>query len=348
MSESTPTPQRRAWLGLVIKTLLAGVILFIVFSRLETKELLAQLAHCQGFYLALAFLAYGLTTVLSIARWHLLLRECATGIKIQRTAELTMIGLFGNAFMLGSMGGDVLKAFYATRESPQNKPAVVMSIVMERLLGFIGMFLLSTTLILTRYHLLTSDPATRVVVYLYFGLMGIVLLLVAVGSMKQTADWAKNLPLTKKLGWVELIRQADEAYRFFLGHKLCFFGGLALSLLAHISLMATFFMAGSAVGLEAGFWDLCAVLPLVNLVTLLPITPSGIGVREYAFKHFLSILQVSQETSVALSLMGFLVILTWNLFGGVIYLAVAVRKVAHSKQDTTNLSASAETIKTAY
>jgi len=306
-----------SWLGLSFKTILAVGILIWICYKLDTREILRTLERCDPWWLFLAFVSYEVTIFFSIIRWHILLRFCDADVRWLRTAQLTMIGLFGNAFMLGSMGGDVLKAYYAARDIPRKKAAVIMSIVMERVLGLIGMFILSTTLILFRYKLLTSEPATRFAVYFYFTFMGLLMLIVVLFSMQTTARW---FPFSGQLGRIETLKQAGEAYRFFVRHQLCFWGGLFLSLVSHIFLMATFYLAGTAVGLRVGFWDLCAVLPLVNLITLLPITPNGLGVREYAFTHFLGVLNVPMVTALALSLTGFFVILVWNLIGGIVYL----------------------------
>lgn len=317
-----------SWLGISFKTVLAVGILIWIFFKLGSKDVLHTLLHSEPGWLFLAFLAYEVTIALSIVRWHILLRECDASVRWLRTTQLTMIGLFGNAFMLGAMGGDVLKAYYAAKEIPQKKAAVIMSIVMERVLGFIAMFVLSTTLILSRYKMLTAEYTTRYTVYFYFIFMGLLMLIVVLASMRRTARW---FPFADRLAKIEALKQAGEAHRFFIRHQFCFWGGLLLSLGAHISLMATFYLAGTAVGLRANFWDLCAILPLVNLVTLLPLTPNGFGVREMAFTQFLDILHVPGAISLSLSLAGFIVIMIWNLIGGVVYLCFREKKAIDSQ-----------------
>ena len=299
----------------MVRVVLTIAIFVYILSKIQWKDLTLLLKDANPWWLILAFLAYGVTTLISIIRWHILLQACHTSFRMMRTAQLTMLGLFANAFMLGAMGGDALKAFYAIREFHGKKTKVIMSIAMERLLGFIAMFVLSTALILSRYKLLTSESATRGAVYFYFAVMVLVLLLILLGSWKKTfrlipAKWKKS----------DVVKKTSEAYVFFLSHKLCFWGGLLLSAIAHIALMLTFYFVALGAGIGLSFWDLSAILPLVGLVTLLPITPNGMGIREFAFIHFLSVHHVAQSSALALSLGGFFIILLWNLLGGLVYL----------------------------
>lgn len=277
----------------------------------------AIMAQADYRWLGAAVAAYGVTTLLSIWRWHLLLSACHAPMKIGRTAQLTMIGLFANAILPGAMSGDLLKGYYAVRELPAIKPAVVISILTDRLLGFVAMFAVSTALIFSRFEALTSEPATRVAVYLYFLLFGGMTMAILVGSCRPAVRW---IPFLDRLPFRKTLAEAGEAYHFFLRHPVCFWGGLVLSAVAHFALMGTFYFVSLALAMGIHFLDLAAVLPLVAIVTLLPLTINGLGIREVAFKHFLVFAGMTKEASVALSLGGFFVILFWNLVGGLFYL----------------------------
>ena len=305
---------RRSWqtAAQVVFTL---IVLGYLFYKIDRIAFVKLALSCKSEWIVAAFAAYGVTTALSIWRWHILLRACDEEIRFWRTAQLTMIGLFANAFMLGSMGGDVLKAYYTARELPHQKARAIVSIVMERLLGFLAMFLLSTILILTRYRLLTSEPITRWAVYLYFATMIFVVSLILLGSMRLFHRW-----IPARLEKNEALRKTAQAYHFLLRHTRAFWGGLTISIGAHVALLFTFYFVAMGVGMEIDFFDLSSILPLVGLVTLLPVTVSGMGLREFSFIHFLSICNVGREAAVALSLGGFFVLLGWNLLGGLVYL----------------------------
>lgn len=296
--------------------LTAGLMGWILW-QLDWPLIGQKLGGAAWGWAGLAVLAYGLTTGLSILRWQLLLRACHTGIRLARTAQLTMIGLFCSAFLPGVMGGDLVKAVYASRELPTIKPAVVVSIMMERLLGFLAMFVTSTALICVRWQPLTSEPATRLAVYGYFGFYALVFLGLGLLTWFRVERW---LPAFKNRRLKEAYREAGESYRLFLRHPVCLWGGLAISCAAHFALMSVFFCVAEALRMNLNFWDLAAVLPLVGLVTLLPVTINGFGLREVAFSHFLLFAGMTPEASVTLSLLGTAIIMGWSLLGGLVFL----------------------------
>jgi len=307
----------------------AAVGLYIYFST-DWKEFGALLKQARLNWVGLAFLCYGATTFLSVCRWHLLLKASSAAVSGWRTAQLTLVGLFYNQILPGVMGGDVVKALYISREVPDKKPAVIMSIVMERLLGFVAMFFVSTALILIRWNALTSEPETRIAVYFYFGFFALVFLILGIGTF---GHLEKHFSFLQKIPFRKALEEGGRAYQLFLRNPVCFWGGMFFSVLAHFGLMGTFYSVSVALNMGLDFWDLASILPLVGLVTLIPITLGGWGTREAAFQHFLIFAGSPKASSVALSLGGTGVILLWGLIGGVIYLRFKSRGELLEKED---------------
>ena len=309
-------PKHSPW-GLLLRLAITALgVGYLCFFK-EWNQIWSTAAAARIPWLTAAFAFYGLTTVLGVARWQILLRFSGYRWPIRRTSQLTLIGLFANTFMPGGMGGDLFKAVLAARETPSQRTPLIMSIVMERVLGFVAMFLVSTTLILTRIGPLTAEPVTRVAVILYFCVLSLTLGALALGTLPGAGRY---IPLWQRLPVRETLAEAGKAYQFFAGHRACFWGGLALSALAHLSLLASCFCVSLALGLELDFWDLSAVMPLIALVVLVVPSVGGLGVRELAFQHFLIYAGITKETSIALSLLFFVVTLSWGALGGIAWL----------------------------
>ncbi len=312
----------------LIRIAMTALIGFYLYTQIDWNSFFRLVSDAVPGWVLLACCCYGITTILGMVRWHLLLKTCHAEMKFVRTVQLTFIGLFANLFLPSSMGGDLFKGYYASREIPHIKPTVIMSIIMERLLGFIAMFLISTTLILVRFEALTAEPATRIAVYLYFTFFAVVIAVILLGSWKRLGDF---IPFWKRLPIQEQLREAGNAYRFFLRHLPCFWGGLALSCIAHFTLMGTFYFVSVSLNMHLNFWDLAAVLPLIMVVSMIPVTPNGVGLRELAFTHFLQFAHMTEEASVALSLCGTMIIYVWALAGGLVFLQFRSSKAASEK-----------------
>ena len=241
-----------------------------------------------------------------------------------RTAQLAVAGLFFNSVLPGVMGGDVIRAFWAARDAPQARPAAVVSILLERVLGLTATVLLGAALILPRWKELNQHPVTHAGALAFLIVAGFLLVILAVLA---TPCSSRLLGGNHSSGWRKAAAEGAKACHVCLTHPVGAGVGLLLSLMSQALLVTLFFTVAEAMSLPADFWQLAAVLPMVAMVTVLPITWNGLGLREAAFVTFLGVYGVPAAQAVAISLTAFAVILAWNLFGGVVYLVTGVGRV---------------------
>jgi hypothetical protein len=64
---------------------------------------------------------------------------------------------------------------------------------------------------------------------------------------------------------------------------------------------------------------LFVIVPTIFCISALPITPSGLGVRENLFVIMLATLGVARKSSLSLSLLAYAASLFWSMVGGVVY-----------------------------
>ncbi|MCI0350463.1 MAG: flippase-like domain-containing protein, partial [Acidobacteriales bacterium] len=81
------------------------------------RELWQQVTLIQPGYLALSVVLMGLTIVLGVVRWRMVLRVHGLLLPWTRAGEISLVAHFFNSFLLGSTGGDLMKAYYAARET---------------------------------------------------------------------------------------------------------------------------------------------------------------------------------------------------------------------------------------
>jgi hypothetical protein len=77
---------------------------------------------------------------------------------------------------------------------------------------------------------------------------------------------------------------------------------------------------------------LFVIVPVIFCISALPITPSGLGVRENLFVLMLAVLGVPRTASLSVSLLTFAEGLFWSLVGGMIY--VGLREKDHLQEVT--------------
>ena len=316
--------ETKSWLGWTARVVFTFGALWFLATKLNWQEFLATLRGAQVGWLLAALTAYGGVVLVAIVRWHLLLEVAGAAVGWMRTAQLSVAGLFFNSVLPGVMGGDVIRAFWAARDAPQARPAAVVSILLERVLGLAATVLLGAALILPRWNELNQHPVTHAGALAFVTVAGLLLVILAVLA---TPYSSRLLAGEQSSGWRKAAAEGAKACHVCLTHPVGAGVGLVLSLMSQALLVMLFFTVAEAMSLPADFRQLASVLPMVAMVTVLPITWNGLGLREAAFVAFLGVFGVAAAQAVAISLTAFAVILVWNLLGGVVYLVTGVGKV---------------------
>src|SRR5262249_20815220 len=88
----------------------------------------------------------------------------------------------------------------------------------------------------------------------------------------------------------------------------------------------TLWFVGLSLGLDIPVAYYCILGPMVSLLTLLPITFNGMGVREQGTIVFLAPLMVDRDSATTLALLWFFTNVAVSLLGGLVYLFGAYPK----------------------
>ena len=296
--------------------------LYWVFRKPETRaQMLGTLQHGDYRWIIAAALMAGLAPVCAVVRWWSLLRVQKIDLTLWRATQLYMIGMFFNVFLLGSTGGDAVKLFYVLRGSdPQKRAGIILSVIMDRLLGLLALIILATVLVGLRYHWLTRTPATANLVnsfatVLLMGAGGLVTVFVIIKA-RLVDRLPAGMPGRSKL--IELAAAVEVYTRAWP----TFLGGICISFVGHSSFIFTYYFAARALSAAVRLYDMAVLLPIVNTIVSLPISLSGVGVREGLFKTLLQDLcGVGEKQSVPISIIGFLcTVIFYGLVGWIVYL----------------------------
>lgn len=263
---------------------------------------------------------------LGISRWHALLKVQGLAVPWERAAGIFFIGAFFNSFMLGVTGGDISKAYYVARETHHKRTEAVVTIVVDRIIGLLGMILFCLLVVALNLGFLIRAADVRL------RLATVVVLLAMLGTVACAAfGFWKSLPQKLPLiGWLreriplgmrEVLGRAAQAYQMYARHPRTVLYALALSLGVHAATTAvTVAVAQGMSGIEVPLRHLFLALPLINFLTAIPISIGGLGVREGLHVGLLVPLGISEAQAVGLSLLYFGCTLLWNLAGGAVFL----------------------------
>ena len=294
-------------------------LLWWVFHDPDKRAQMAEaLRQANWNWLWLGVVVFFGCTILATVRWKILLQVQGIEMGWVRTWQLFMIGMFFNLFMLGSTGGDVVKMFLTMREARDNKAAALLSVFMDRVIGMMALILISLGFLYFRYDKLSDSAASATLLTtLLWLLAGAVVVIVGmfVGS---AFGWVHYLPQWTPLrGRIVEVLAACHVYA--KGWRQTIWAFL-VSFPLFAMFFITFYCAARAYTDVLGLVDVFSVLPIVAVITAIPISVSGIGLRESLFVSLLAPFGVGAAVATLISVSGFLINTVGSLAGGLVFL----------------------------
>jgi uncharacterized membrane protein YbhN (UPF0104 family) len=231
-----------------------------------------------------------------------------------------MIGQFFSTVGVGATGGDVFKIFYVARAVPDRRTAVAFTVIVDRVIGLIALVFFGGALASTRLSLLTRTPDTRALTITFFlfvagALVGSIL--ASLGPYFLTRPFF--VALGRKLPMAHRGKKLYDAYdrsARALGTNLF---ALVASVPSHLSIMLMAYCIMRAMSIPVDFLAFCAIIAIVNLLIAMPVSISGIGIRELLFPMFLALINVPKDNAGTFALTYFAMCTVWNLAGGPFY-----------------------------
>ena len=290
--------------------------LWTTAKRLDAPTITLALAQCG----ALVFVG-GL-------RWRYVLAIQGLRISIREATRISFVAHFFNAFLLGSTGGDVLKAWYAARLTQTRKAEAVVSVFVDRLMGIFALLVFAVALIPFNLPLIQTYSRYQGVSLLIVGMMLAVGALVWIGFYSEAlAQDSAVARLFRRIPKGDSLARALASCRDFGRHRGFLPVVAGWSLLVNVLIVMTFVTLSHGLGLPVGGAVLWMVVPMVVCIAALPITPSGLGVRENLLVMLLTIPMIGAKYGEALSLsiLAYLANTAWSLVGGLVYLLMPNR-----------------------
>jgi uncharacterized protein (TIRG00374 family) len=248
----------------------------------------------------------------------MLLRTQGIPVEAREAVELTFLGNFFNQVVPGGLvGGDVLKAVYASRGREKAAHAVV-SVFVDRVLGLFGTVLLACVALAPRWNDRSFHPhAVMAYGVLVAGTLGGgAVLSRRVRTALRMESWMPRVPFVGSF-----LAEADQAVLSFRERKSVILLGIAMSVLVHVVWCGANWALGSMLGIDLPLTAWFAVIPPILIVAVVPLLPGGWGLGEASYVFFLGLVGVPPAPALAVSILGRMIQVACALPGGIVFLA---------------------------
>jgi uncharacterized protein (TIRG00374 family) len=302
-----------------------GLIVFLV-TRHDIGEIAGHFKRAEVVPIILAAVMDFTMIAVNSLRWRVLL--AAKGIRVGQAKLLYyyLVGNFVSAALPTSIGGDFVRIVGIGNATGRRADAFG-SVVVDRLLGFAVLLPLG----LVALPFVGRDLANWGVVLKVWVVAALLFLCAYVVLLRPVARRLSVLlgPLLNLLERFKARDRLERAYSAVVGYSCCrraVLQGLALSVVSKLFWMYGCFLVAEAFSLDIGFPSLLLIVPIVEIARMIPISVSGLGVREATFVFMLGQFGVDEGLAFAYSVVVYVVFTFFALVGGLLYGSAQLRR----------------------
>ena len=330
---------RKRFLDLA-KVIVSLILIVLLLREIGLQETLEKLLQVHLGYLLAALVVALLGIVVRAYRWQVLLSALEIEVPLGQLTALYFIGfLFTNVLPTG-FGGDPIRMYELSRYTHRAAESAG-TVLADRFFGLIVLQAMAVVALAFGYPLV--EPwMIAFTVLLFVGSLVSVWLLLNQRLWQSLGEHLKPLAspgqkqgsvLSKIVGQVANLSIAEGLKRFYQslhGYNVAAVGKtLGVSLVFNISLITMNYLLGLSLGDRVSIWYYFLFVPITSIVTILPVSFAGLGVREGAYVFLFMQAGMPRETALSLSLLVYIIsIFAPGLIGGVVYVLKGARDYA--------------------
>jgi uncharacterized membrane protein YbhN (UPF0104 family) len=266
---------------LVLKIAVTTACLWYVSTKIDFAKAGAALKDADWFYLFLALIVFAFSKLVSAWRLNIYFRNITIHLPAWTNIKLYWLGMFYNLFLPGSIGGDAYKVIVLSRKYHIAYRKTTMAVILDRFSGLLGL-----GLVLAVYSFFVLDNTFYITVLTAGAVLAILVLYLVI--RRYLKDFLPSFFSTLLLGLVVQVSQVICAYLIMA----------ALDIPAHVTEYIFIFLVSS-------------------VVSVLPLTIGGLGIREVVFLEGSAYFGLMQENSVIISILFYLVTLFTSAWGAI-------------------------------
>jgi len=299
----------------LLRLLVTTLMLYAIFRLLDVRQIWRTLTQADPWLLFAALLLELASAVAAAWRWQLLMRNLGFGQDFAFYCCSFFKGLFFSQGLPTSIGGDALRMLDVAARGFRKRDALY-AIAIDRIAGLGALLVLTLCACIANPTLLPARLYWLVFLLVSAGLFGL-----AGGYAAGRHGWFSHWPrLALAHLLAEKLHQAISQRRRLL---------LLSSLLVPALALLGFYATGRALGLPFGLATYFAIVPLALVLSVIPVSIAGWGVREGALVGLFGLVGADRTAVLMMSLLYGIMLILVSLPGLAIFLRGRHQAPAH-------------------
>ena len=287
-----------------IAVAIAAFLYFVVKN--DPKGIARDFGGLNKLIFVIAFALFIGGNLVFVLRWFMLLRMQGIYISYWPAVKLHMLGLFYNNCLPGSVGGDVLRAWYVTKHTDK-KIEAAMSVFVDRAIGLIC----TIAMAFLAYWLMPGGENNA---NLQFGtefniaslamklLLGILVMVILAAIVLAIMYYNRRLrPILLKyvfifsLRWKFWVGRIVTAVKLYCCKPFIMLLAIVLSFICQAMPIYGLYLVGQDLGIAAHFKYYLVFFPLSWIIGVIPISVGGAGVMEFGIQGMFKVIGICDK-----------------------------------------------------
>jgi uncharacterized protein (TIRG00374 family) len=292
-----------------------GLLVYLILLA-DLPQIIYLMKNLKPIAVLLAFSASIMSLFFLSIRWRLLIKSYGMKVTFQKLFIFYLIGLFFNNFLPTSIGGDLGRAYYLSRDSG-NQSASIGTVFLERIIGLLATLSLAFVSLFWLANYLETKRIVYITVLLAFF---VAFFLAAIMSRRLYRRLNGLISLITFYDIGDKILKVFDTLHYYRDKKIVLIQAYLSSILAQIMLILMNFFLAKGLGLsiiKLGY--LFLVVPITFVIGLLP-SINGIGVRDTGYLILLARLELEPSQILSLSFSVTIIPVIISVIGGIIFM----------------------------
>jgi len=305
----TPGATRRAPWVIAVRIAVSAALLAFLVSRVHLDTVLPRRPGTETiFWLSLGVATSIVGIVLSAWRWQRVLDVLGTPVSLRTLTSHYFAGQFLGNVLPSTIGGDVLRVSRGGR-STGSTPIAFASVVLERLTGFVALPLLAFAGLATTPAIF-GDRAGWIALAIAVGAVVVLAVILAIAASPKLAG-----RFADHENWMRFIGAVHESVLTIRRHPSRSFELLGAALAYQVTTVLVVWCAVNTMNVDLPFTAVLAFAPVVAMAQVLPLSLSGLGVREGMLVLLLATFDVSPGRAIGVGLCWYAMTLLSSIAG---------------------------------
>jgi uncharacterized protein (TIRG00374 family) len=302
-----------------LRVIVSVLVIAFIVSKVNFEEVTALLPKVKIHFafLGLAWLLFD--KVVMSYRWGILLWAKKIEIPIYKIIRIYFLSSFWGTFLPSSFGPDFIK-IYVTKKYGSNSSDVLSSVVVDRAIGLFSLSLMAFLAIFVLFSYQRTEQNLNILV----AILTILLLTAAfmVFFDRLPINNLKRLFRIRDEGFIDRqVRGFYESCQEYKSNKSALVKVFSISFFNNILVIFMTYVIFLSLDLHVSVLYLFVFVPLINFITMIPISIGGIGIQEGAYVYFFSQTGMSVQEALAVALILRFLMLVSYLPGGLVYMS---------------------------